>query len=123
MKIIAVIPVLVALILGVVAHFISLLFGLPSIGPVHLLLIAFLSAFFAQIFLQPFTLFLTFASFNKNIHPDNIVAPLLGMLGDIVSIVAIFAAAMLVRRIPFEENWFLTMLKFQKKTSCLMWKD
>ncbi|MCK4576128.1 magnesium transporter, partial [candidate division WOR-3 bacterium] len=99
----------VALILGIVAHFISVLFGLPSIGPVHLLLIAFLAALLAQVFLQPFTLFLTFASFNKNLDPDNIVAPLLGMLGDVVSIVSIFIASIIVRRIPFEENWFLTL--------------
>jgi len=99
----------IALVLGIIAHFISILFGLPSIGPVHLLLIAFLSALLAQIFLQPFTLFLTFASFNRNLDPDNIVAPLLGMLGDVVSVVAIFVASIIVRRIPFEENWFLTL--------------
>jgi mgtE-like transporter len=98
----------VALILGVVAHFVCLLFGLPSIGPVHLLLIALLAGFIAQIFLQPFTLFLTFAAFSKHLDPDNIVAPLLGMLGDVVSIAAIFVASLLMRRIPFEENWFLT---------------
>ncbi|MCK4234174.1 magnesium transporter [candidate division WOR-3 bacterium] len=75
----------------------------------HLLLIAFLAALLAQVFLQPFTLFLTFASFNKNLDPDNIVAPLLGMLGDVVSIISIFIASIIVRRIPFEENWFLTL--------------
>jgi mgtE-like transporter len=99
----------VALVLGVVAHFVSLLFGLPSIGPVHLLLIALLAGLLAQVFLQPFTLLLTYTAFNRNLDPDNIVAPLLGMLGDVVSIVALFAASMLVCRIPFEENWFLTL--------------
>jgi len=99
----------VAIVLGIAAHFISLLFGLQSIGPVHLLLIAILSAFLATIFLQPFTLFLTFTSFNRRLDPDNVVAPLLGMLGDVVSILAIFVAAMIVQRIPFEENWFMTL--------------
>ncbi len=100
---------MVALILGIAAHFISLLFGLPSIGPVHLLLIALLSAIFSTVFLQPFTLFLTFTSYNKNLDPDNIVAPLLGMLGDVVSILSIFAASLIVIRIPFEESWFLSL--------------
>jgi mgtE-like transporter len=102
----------VALILGIAAHFGSLFFGLPSFGPVHLLLIALLSAIFAQIILQPFTLLLTFVSFNKHLDPDNIVAPLLGMLGDIVSVVAIFVAAIIVKRIPFQENWFMTLSIF-----------
>ena len=102
----------VALILGIAAHFISLLFGLPSIGPVHLLIIAFLSAILATIFLQPFALFLTFTSFNKNLDPDNIVAPLLGMLGDVVSVLAIFVASIIVRKIPFNESWFLTLSIF-----------
>jgi mgtE-like transporter len=100
---------MVALILGIAAHFVSLLFGLPSIGPVHLLLIALLSAIFSTVFLQPFTLFLTFTSYNKNLDPDNIVAPLLGMLGDVISILAIFAASLIVIRIPFEESWFLSL--------------
>jgi mgtE-like transporter len=99
----------VALVLGVIAHFVSLLFGLPSIGPVHLLLIALLAGLLAQLFLQPFTLFLTFAAFSKHLDPDNVVAPLLGMLGDVVSIVALFVASLLVWRMPFQENWFLTM--------------
>jgi mgtE-like transporter len=99
----------VALGLGIIAHFVSLMFGLPSIGPIHLLLIALLAALLAQIFLQPFTLFLTYFSFNKNLDPDNVVAPLLGMLGDVVSVTALFVASMFVRRIPFEENWFLTL--------------
>jgi len=102
----------VALVLGVAAHFISLAFGLPSIGPVHLLLIALISATFATLFLQPFTLVLAFASFNKGLDPDNIVAPLLGMLGDVISVLAIFAASILVQRIHFEESWFLTLSVF-----------
>jgi mgtE-like transporter len=88
------------------------MFGLPSIGPVHLLLIALLAGLLAQVFLQPFTLFLTYAAFSKNLDPDNVVAPLLGMLGDVVSILALFVASLLVRRIPFEENWFLTISVF-----------
>lgn len=99
----------VALILGIIAHFVSLLFGLPSIGPVHLLLVALLAGLLAQLVLQPFTLFLTYTAFSKHLDPDNIVAPLLGMLGDVVSVIALFAASLLVRKIPFEENWFLTL--------------
>ncbi len=102
----------VALVIGVAAHFVSICFGLSSIGPVHLLLIALISAVIATLFLQPFTLVLAFVSFNKGLDPDNIVAPLLGMLGDVISILAIFGASILVQRIHFEESWFLTLSVF-----------
>lgn len=102
----------VALLIGILAHFISRLFGLASIGPVHLLLIALASSIGATLFLQPFTLLLTFLSFNKSLDPDNIVAPLLGMFGDVISILSIFVSSILIMKIHFQESWFLSLMLF-----------
>jgi len=91
-----ILSVLVSLPIGFLAHVSSILLGLPSVGFVQLVMISLSSTLIASIFLSSITVITTFVSFRHGIDPDNVVAPSLATIGDIITILTILLAARLV---------------------------
>jgi mgtE-like transporter len=91
-----VLSVFVSLPIGIMAYLFSILLGLPSVSLLYLLMIALLSTLVASIFLSTFTVITTLVSFRRGIDPDNVVAPSLATISDIVTTLTILFAAKLV---------------------------
>jgi mgtE-like transporter len=100
----------VSIIIGLFARFVCHIFGLPSIPLVNLLLIAILASAMASLVLVPFTVTLTYFAFNRRLDPDNIVAPIIGMVGDVITVAVVFIAADIVLRLKIDEAWSLLIL-------------
>jgi len=100
----------VSIIIGLCARFACHIFGLPSIPLVNLLLIAILASAMASLMLIPFTVTLTYFAFNRRLDPDNIVAPIIGMVGDVITVAVVFIAADIVLRFKIDDAWSLLLL-------------
>jgi mgtE-like transporter len=100
----------VSIIIGLTARLACQIFGLPSIPLVNLLLIAIIASAMASLVLIPFTVTLTYFAFNRNLDPDNVVAPIIGMIGDVVTVAVVFIAAEIVLRLEINEAWSLVLL-------------
>jgi len=100
----------VAVIIGGVARFSCQLLGLPSISILNLLLIALLASLFSSALLIPFTTTLTYFAYNHRLDPDNITAPIIGMVGDLITVIMIFLAAEIVLRFQIDERFGLLLL-------------
>lgn len=100
----------VSIIIGLCARFACQVFGLPSIPLVNLLLIAMLASAMASVVLIPFTVTLTYFAFNRRLDPDNIVAPIIGMVGDVVTVAVVFIAADVVLRLKISDAWSMLLL-------------
>jgi mgtE-like transporter len=100
----------VSIIIGLTARLACQIFGLASIPLVNLLLIAMLASAMASLVLIPFTVTLTYFAFNRNLDPDNIVAPIIGMIGDVVTVAVVFIAAEVVLRLKIDDAWSLLLL-------------
>jgi len=101
---------MVSIIIGLFARLACQIFGLPSIPLVNLVLIAILASAMASLVLIPFTVALTFFAFNRRLDPDNIVAPIIGMVGDVITVAVVFVAADIVLRFKIDEAWSLLLL-------------
>lgn len=100
----------VSLVIGLFARFVCYVFGLPSIPLVNMLLIAILASAMASMVLIPFTVTLTYFAFNRRLDPDNIVAPIIGMVGDVITVAVVFIAADIVLRLKIDEAWSLLLI-------------
>jgi mgtE-like transporter len=100
----------VSIIIGLFARFACHIFGLPSIPFVNLLLIAVFASAMASLVLIPFTVTLTYFAFNRRLDPDNIVAPIIGMVGDVITVAVVFIAADIVLRFKIDDAWSLVLL-------------
>jgi mgtE-like transporter len=94
----------VSIIIGILSKGACQLFGLPSIPLVNLLLIAILASIMASTMLIPTTVALTYFAYDKNLDPDNIVAPIIGMVGDVITVFVVFIAADIVLRMKIDDS-------------------
>jgi len=101
---------MVSIIIGLFARLVCHIFSLPSIPLINLLLIAILASAMASFVLIPFTVTLTYFAFNRRLDPDNIVAPIIGMVGDVITVAVIFIAADIVLRLKIDEAWSFVLL-------------
>ena len=100
----------VSLVIGIVSKLACQIFGLPSIPLVNLLLIAILASLMASFMLIPTTVALTYFAYNRRLDPDNIVAPIIGMIGDVITVFVVFLAADIVLRFKIDDSWALLVL-------------
>ena len=100
----------VSIIIGLCARFACHIFGLPSIPLVNILLISVLASAMASLVLIPFTVSLTYFAFNRRLDPDNIVAPIIGMVGDVITVAVVFIAADIVLSFKIDDAWSLLLL-------------
>ncbi|UCD06153.1 MAG: magnesium transporter [candidate division WOR-3 bacterium] len=101
---------MVSLVIGLFARLVCHIFDLPSIPLVNMLLIAILASAMASLVLIPFTVTLTYFAFNRRLDPDNIVAPIIGMVGDVITVAVVFIAADIVLRLKIDEAWSLLLI-------------
>ncbi len=98
----------IAFIIGIIAPIFSRLFQVKSSGSLILSFISTSAGIMSSLVLLPFVFIMVFLSFKKHIDPDNIIAPVLPVIGDIVTISAIYGASMVV--IKLDKNLSSVML-------------
>jgi len=91
-----ILSVFVSVPIGALAYLFSIVLGLPSTDFIYLLTVALLSTLVASVFLTSFTAITTLVSFKHGLDPDNIVAPSLATISDVVTMITILLAARLV---------------------------
>lgn len=87
--------VVMSFFLGVMAHYMCLLFGFKSAGIITLTLISLIAGTFAGIILTGLSIFIAITSYARGLDPDNVVNPLLLTSGDILTVVCLLFAAKL----------------------------
>jgi mgtE-like transporter len=102
----------VSIVIGIFSKCACQLFGLPSIPLVNLLLIAVLASLMASVMLIPTTVALTYFAYNRKLDPDNIVAPIIGMIGDVITVFVVFVAADIVLSFKIDDSWAFMLLPF-----------
>jgi len=85
----------IALIIGIASPLFALLFKIKSDSPLIMSFISESTGIISSIILIPLVFAMVFYSFKHHIDPDNIVAPALPVIGDIVTVTAIYLSAMI----------------------------
>ncbi len=85
-----ILTVFMAVIAGVFAYITCLIFGLQHINPLILIAIAVLTAILAGIILIFSTILLIILAFKRGYDPDNITAPALATIGDLITLGCLF---------------------------------
>ena len=87
---------LMAVLLGLLGHFVTLALGFESAGAFKLILISVIAALTSGIILSVVAVLLAIGMFRFGFDPDNVVTPSIATIGDIVSMFMLFVAAKLV---------------------------
>lgn len=87
---------LMAVLLGLLGHFVTLAMGFESAGAFKLVLISVIAALTSGIILSVVAVLLAIGMFRFGFDPDNVVTPSIATIGDIVSMFMLFVAAKLV---------------------------
>jgi mgtE-like transporter len=82
--------------IGLISELFCILSGLPSVGLTRLVMISIVSIPIASVLLTFITVVITLVSFYRGADPDNVIAPSLATIGDVVTVIGIFTAARLV---------------------------
>lgn len=82
--------------IGILAHFVSVLLGTYTSNPVVLFEIAVFASLLSSGLMIPVTVFSAIFFYRRKIDPDTVMSPYLATFGDIVSISALFLAAKVV---------------------------
>ena len=85
----------IAFIIGIISPLFAIIFKIKSDSPLVLSFISESTGIISSIILIPLVFAMVFYSFKYHIDPDNIVAPALPVIGDIVTITAIYLSAIL----------------------------
>jgi len=83
-------------VLSVGVYLWSLLVGIPVVSFLTLLLLAFLTAILSSITQGFLAIFVAVYAAHKGLDPDNVTAPILSVIGDILTIIFFIAAIKLV---------------------------
>ncbi|AKB65490.1 Mg/Co/Ni transporter MgtE [Methanosarcina mazei S-6] len=87
---------IMAILLGVLGHFVTLALGFESAGIFKLILICAISALTSGVILSFVAVLLAIGTFRFGFDPDNVVTPSIATIGDIVSMLMLFLSAKLV---------------------------
>ena len=87
---------IMAILLGVLGHFVTLALGFESAGAFKLILICVISALTSGVILSFVAVLLAIGMFRFGFDPDNVVTPSIATIGDIVSMFMLFLSAKLV---------------------------
>ncbi len=87
---------IMAVLLGLLGHFVTLGLGFESAGAFKLILISVIAAVTSGIILSVVAVLLAIGMFRFGFDPDNVVTPSIATIGDIVSMFMLFVAAKLV---------------------------
>jgi mgtE-like transporter len=89
----------IAFLIGIISPLFAHLFNIGSDSPLVLSFISTTAGITSSILLIPLVFIMVFYAFKHHIDPDNIVAPALPVIGDIVTITAIYISAMLAMKL------------------------
>ncbi|MDY6931952.1 MAG: magnesium transporter [Halobacteriota archaeon] len=84
---------ILAVVLGFMGHYVTILMGLPSAGPFIITSITIISGVVSGIILAGVAVLLATMAFRFGLDPDNIITPAIGTIGDIVTMLLIFASS------------------------------
>lgn len=87
---------IMAVLLGILGHFVTLALGFESAGIFKLVLICVISALTSGVILSFVAVLLAIGTFRYGFDPDNVVTPSIATIGDIVSMYMLFLSAKLV---------------------------
>ncbi len=113
--------VFIAFVIGMSAPIFSTIFGLRNSNPIILSFISTSAGAISSLILLPIVLFLVLTAFRHSIDPDNIIAPTLPVIGDIVTVSAIYLGAIIaikymkITALPFVIFIFLVVNGFKKR--------
>ncbi len=84
---------IMSVVLGILAHFVTVALGMSSVGVVVLVSIAVFAGVSSGVILAVIAVVITIGAFRHGIDPDNITTPALGTLGDVITMLMVFCAA------------------------------
>ena len=90
---------LVAIIVGLLAFFTTIIFFRITPDPVKLFSIVILSGMISAVILTMLTILIIYLVFKRGYDPDNITGPALATFGDIVTMLCIFLSAIVVEAV------------------------
>lgn len=82
---------------GILAHFMSIGFSGESAGPIFLTVVGAGVGLASGFVMIPISTGTVRVAFRRGLDPDNVVAPILLMLGDLITIVFLFGVAILAQ--------------------------
>lgn len=82
-----ILSLIVSVVLGVGVYLWSLLVGLPIVSFITLLLLAFLTAVLSAVTQAFIAVFVAVYAAHKGLDPDNVTAPILSVMGDVLTII------------------------------------
>ncbi len=86
--------------IGLLTFVVSIVFGKYNLEPYSTVFVAVLSAVISSILMIPSTTWLAFTSFKRGINPDNVVAPIATLFGDMVTVPTIVFAYLIATDVP-----------------------
>jgi mgtE-like transporter len=87
---------LLSVFLGIIGHFMTVLAGMDSAGPLALTAIAVIAGVSSGLILSVVAVFFALGMFRFGFDPDNVVTPSIATIGDVVSMIMLFLAAKVV---------------------------
>jgi len=84
---------IMSVVLGILAHLVTVALGMTSVGVVVLVSIAVFAGMSSGLILAVIAVVITIGAFRHGIDPDNITTPALGTLGDVITMFMLFCAA------------------------------
>ncbi|RLD20412.1 MAG: hypothetical protein DRI33_01580 [Caldiserica bacterium] len=88
-----------AFLIGISAAALSNLLQIKTIGVIRLSMISTTAGIISSVLLLPLVFVFVFTSFRHHIDPDNIIAPILPVIGDIITISAILIGTILTMKL------------------------
>jgi mgtE-like transporter len=95
--------VIVSFLLGILSRATASVFGFASISVVDLVVISVVGGLISSAFILVFTLLVAVQSFLRGWDPDNVTAPLITSVGDLITLPCLFVA---VRVLPWKTPFF-----------------
>lgn len=91
-----VLTLFLSLFLAIVAKLFCILFNYDSISLMDFILISCIAAIISNLIMLPFTMFISFKSFNHGWDPDNVTTPIIAAVGDLFTLPAIIASVFIL---------------------------
>lgn len=105
-----ILTLLLSIYLGLISVLVCKIFGFSSMGAEYFIFISCLGSMIAASILLPFSILISLKSFERGWDPDNITAPLLTSIGDLITIPSLFFAAIAARKMSSQTVAYSSLL-------------
>lgn len=93
--------------LAILSRVTALIFGFASVSVIDLVVISVMGGLISSIFILVFTLLVAVQSFSRGWDPDNVTAPLITSVGDMITLPCLFVA---VKLLMWKYVWFILIV-------------